>query len=523
MKLKSLAITLTLAMSSTAAVPPPAPASTACSPPDRPPASTTGAIEGASFARPGTYVGSFRSSYSVPRAYGTAVSTGEIRLTVASNGSVEGTVTINTTATIPYGGGGGSATAQLSGNARHNAVIKTSSGHTGLRVDTERCSLMSGAVVPGPAWAAMQSGGATPITGSWSVRRVSEDEGSDPEERELNRLKEKAGEEATRLLDEARAVTNPMAPGVFPTPAQSQAHRAAIRRGEKPAPLNDLMNRLGRAAKELALVEDECLAEEMVEAMRDLAKRRLDERLKEISRTENTAYTRDQLLNLAHEIGIAEALGVEPPACLDEGYATWDQVAQDRFENGIKRARSFKEAQDLYNDAAVTEGSGEAERNWATFEEAVKPKVEAAAQGDADAMEYMEGGDQAASQAGQAGQNPGQNPGRGAEGAARTSAARGEGNANAMEYGEGAARAANQAGQTVAQGLEDAARTNIAEAEARLAEARAEAAAVPADEEERARAAARNIAEAERGLVDARKGSRLATAEAAKLRTMFGW
>lgn len=492
MRPHQIAVALTLLMSAAGAAPPSTPGTGPC---DRslikPRTGTSPRGETREIreeARPGTYVGSFRAEYRVPMALATAVSTGEIRMTVERNGQVEGTVTIHTTAATPYGGSGGAATSQLSGSAVEGSSIHGSSGYSNLRVDRARCAdRISGAVVPGPRWAAMQSAGATPITGSWSVRRVDDDDTDDPEQREIARLRAQAEQRAMQLLGEALAVRDPMAPGVFSTRAEERAYREAIQRGETPAPLRDLFSRLGHAGKEIALVDD-CLGDEIIEAMGELARRRLEARLKEASRHAQSRppkpYSEDFLGSLISDVGRAERMGVEPPQCVEAGYETWDAIAQRRFEEGIEHANSFSEATRLLRDAeASTSSYEESAANWQRFEQAVRPKVVAASEGSRDGLAFL---------------------------AVETQ----------VQYRETSG--------TMAAQYENAAQRNLASARDRLARAREAAAAPPSTNDpkaaaEEARLRAEEVRRAEEGVRIAEQTGRDVQTEAAKLRRMFAW
>lgn len=492
MRSERIAIALTLLMSAAAAAPPPNADPNPC---DRSlikrstgtsPRGETREIR--EQARPGTYVGSFRAEYRVPAALATAVSTGEIRITVERNGQVEGTVTINTTAATPYGGSGGTARSQLSGTAGEGTFIRGSSGYSNLSVDRVGCSdRISGAVIPGEKWAAMQGAGATAITGSWSVRRIDGDNPDDPEEREIARIRARAEQRTMELLGEARAVRDPLAPGVFPTPAEERAQREAVKRGETPRPLNDLFSRLGREGRDLAEADD-CLGEEIIEAMRELARRRLEARLKEAARQSRSEprqpFTKEFLDATANDAARAEAMGVEPPQCVDAGYEAWDAIAQRRFEDGIEKARTFSEATQLLRDAeAKTASFEESTANWERFEQAVRPRVVAATKGNPDGMAFV------AVQA-------------------------------QVQYRETSGR--------VAADQERVARENIAAARDRLARARAAAAAPPStndpeDAAEEARLRAEEVRRAEESLRIAEQGGRDLRVEAEKLRRVFGW
>ena len=492
MRPHQIAVGLTLFMSAAGAAPPSTPAAGPC---DRslikPRTGTSPRGETREIreqARPGTYVGSFRAEYRVPMALATAVSTGEIRMTVGQSGQVEGTVTINTTAATPYGGSGGAATSQLSGSAVEGSSIRGSSGYSNLRVDRARCTdRISGAVVPGERWAAMQAGGATPITGSWSVRRIDDDDPDDAEQREIGRLRARAEQRAMQLLGEALAVRDPLSPGVFPTPAEERAGREAIQRGETPARLQDLFSRLAREGREIALVDD-CLGDEIIEAMQELARRRLEARLREASRHAQRRppqpYSRDFMLSLINDVARAEGMGVEPPQCVDAGYETWDEIAQRRFEDGIEHANNFSEAVDLLRDAeAKTSSFEESSANWQRFERAVRPRVVAATEGNPNGLAFVAVQSQ-------------------------------------VQYRE--------TGERMATDYEEIARRNIVAARDRVARAREAAAAPPSttdpeDAAEEARLRAEEVRRAEEDLRIAEQGGRDLRAEAEKLRRMFGW
>lgn len=491
MRSERIAIALTLLMSAAAAAPPPNADPNPC---DRSlikrstgtsPRGETREIR--EQARPGTYVGSFRAEYRVPAALATAVSTGEIRITVERNGQVEGTVTINTTAATPYGGSGGTARSQLSGTAVEGTFIRGSSGYSNLSVDRVGCSdRISGAVIPGEKWAAMQGAGATAITGSWSVRRIDGDNPDDPEEREIARIRARAEQRTMELLSEARAVRDPLAPGVFPTPAEERAQREAVKRGETPRPLNDLFSGLGREGRDLAEADD-CLGEEIIEAMRELARRRLEARLREAARKSRSEprqpFTKEFLDAVANDVVRAERMGVEPQQCVDAGWETLDAVAQRRFEDGIGNARTFSEATQLLRDAETQASGEESAANWARFEQAVRPKVVAASEGNRDGLAFMAVEAQ-------------------------------------VQYRETSGR--------VAADQERVARENIAAARDRLARARAAAAAPPStndpeDAAEEARLRAEEVRRAEESLRIAEQGGRDLRVEAEKLRRVFGW
>lgn len=492
MRRERIAVALTLVMSATAAAPPsnvdvnPCDRSLIKRPTGTSPRGETREIR--EQARPGTYVGSFRAEYRVPAALATAISTGEIRITVERNGQVEGTVTINTTAATPYGGSGGAATSQLSGTAVEGTSIRGSSGYSHLSVDRVGCSdRISGAVIPGEKWTAMQGAGATPITGSWSARRIDGDNPDDPEEREIARIRARAEQRVMELLAEARAVRDPLAPGVFPTPAEERAHRDAVNRGETPRRLNDLFSRLGREGRDIA-VADDCLGEEIIEAMRELARRRLEARLKEASRQSRSEprqpYTKEFLDAAANDAARAERMGVEPQQCVDAGYEAWDAIAQRRFEDGVKTANTFSEATELLRDAeAKTSSFEESAANWRQFEQAVRPKVVAATEGNPDGLAFV------AVQA-------------------------------QVQYRE--------TGERMATDYEEIARRNIAAARDRVARAREAATAPPStsdpeDAAEEARLRAEEVRRAEEDLRIAEQGGRDLRAEAEKLRRMFGW
>lgn len=492
MRRERIALALTLVMSATAAAPPSTPATGPC---DRslikPRTGTSPRGETQEIrerARPGYYVGLFRAEYRVPAALATAISTGEIRITVYPSGQVDGTVTINTTAATPYGGSGGAATSQLSGTAVEGTSIRGSSGYSHLSLDRVGCSdRISGAVIPGEKWAAMQGAGATPITGSWSARRIDGDNPDDPEEREIARLRARAEQRAMQLLGEALAVRDPLSPGVFPTPAEERARREAIQRGETPARLQDLFSRLEREGFEIARVDD-CLGEEIIEAMRELARRRVEARLRQASRHAQSKppqpYSRDFAQSLIDDVVRAERMGVEPPQCVDVGYETWHEIAQQRFKRGIKTANTFSEATQLLRDAAANPSSPEeSAANWQQFEQVVRPKVVAATEGNPEGLAFV------AVQA-------------------------------QVQYRETAER--------MAADYEEIGRRNIAAARYRVAKARAAASERPTSNDpeaaaEEARLRAEAVRQAEEDLRIAEQGDRDVRAEAEKLRRMFAW
>lgn len=434
-------------------------------------------------ARPGTYVGSFRSQYSVPRGLATAVSGGEIRITVERRGAATGTAVISTAASTPYGGGGGAATSQLEGTAAQGFLIRGSTGYTSLRVDRVCGDRISGAVVPGPAWAAMQAMGATPITGSWTVSRVDAQHSEDPaEHRAIQQLRERAEQRAMQLLSEARAVTDPLAPGVFPTTAQVRAHREAIARKETPAPLNDLFSRLGREGKAIASVDD-CLGDEIIAAMTELARHRLEARLKEVALLQRAQYTLELLQNAYLDLGRAEMLGVEPEGCVQAGYDAVDEMAQARFEDGIGRAKSYEEAVQLLKETEVESSPDEWEANWELFERHVRPKVVAASEGQPDGLAFI---------------------------ALQTQ----------QTYRDVSADQADR--------MEEAARDNVAAAREQLARMQAEAAKPPSSTDPQAAAAeaaarADAVRRAEENLRNAEAQVPRTREDAAELRRMFSW
>lgn len=486
MRPTQLGIALTLLMSATAAAPPSADVG-ACDPSlikNGKVVGPTGASrEIRAEAQPGTYVGSFRSQYSVPRGLATAVSSGEIRITVERRGAASGTAVISTSASTPYGGGGGAATSQLEGTAAQGSLIHGSSGYTKLRVDRVCGDRISGAVVPGPAWAGMQSMGATPISGSWTVSRVDAQHSEDPaEQRAIQQMRERAEQRALQLLSEARAVTDPLAPGVFPTTAQMRAYREAIERKETPAPLNDLFSRLGREGKSIASVDD-CLGDEIIAAMTELARRRLEARLKEVARLQRAQYTPDVLQNVYFDVARAEMLGVEPEGCVQAGYDAADEIAQRRFEDGIGRAKSYEEAVQLLKETELDSTSDEWEANWELFERHVRPKIVAAAEGRADGLAFIA--------------------------------------VQAQEtYRDVSAAQADR--------MEQAARDNVAAAREHLARMQAEAAKPPSSTDPQAAAAeaaarADAVRRAEESLRDAEAQAPRTREDAAELRRMFSW